>query len=106
MSTSSVAPEANVPQPTAQQQQVLDRIGVQRERLRTRRLLRLQAQAATQEAQGSAADAPLTLRLAVFAKEHPVAAATVAGAALVAGPTRLMRWAGVALPLIMRLRSR
>jgi len=45
-------------------------------------------------------------RLAMFAKLHPVAVTAVLGAALVAGPRRLVRWVGVVLPLIMQLRGR
>ena len=40
-----------------------------------------------------------------FAKDHPLALALVAAGAAVAGPRRLVRWAGVVLPLLMQLRS-
>ena len=40
-----------------------------------------------------------------FAKDHPLALALVAAGAAVAGPRRLVRWAGVVLPLLMQLRG-
>ena len=49
-------------------------------------------------------DASLALRAAGFAREHPLAVAAIAGVALVAGPRRLIRWAGIVLPMVMRLR--
>lgn len=92
-------------EPSTAQQSVLDRMEVQRERLRNRRAQRAQHQALVQAEQGVAPDAPMPLRIAAFARQHPVAVAALAGAALIAGPKRLMRWAGVALPLVMRLRT-
>lgn len=91
--------------PTKAEQSVLDRMEAQRERLRTRRAQRAQHQALVQAEQGLTPEAPMSVRLAVFAKQHPVAVAALAGAALIAGPKRLMRWVGVALPLVMRLRT-
>ena len=94
-----------VPAPTAAQQKVLDRIALQRERLRARRAARAQAMALAQRDAGPmGSDESLALRAAGFARQHPLAVAAMAGVALVAGPRRLVRWAGVVLPLLMRLR--
>ena len=94
--------------PTVEQQRVLDRIQLQRERLRARRVARAQAHAhaLAEQAGGPSggADASLALRAAGFAREHPLAVAAMAGVALVAGPRRLIRWAGIVLPMLMRLR--
>lgn len=92
--------------PTAEQQRVLDRIAVQRERLRARRAARAQALAQARPAGevGSGIDGSLALRAAAFAREHPAAVAVLAGAALVAGPRRLIRWAGVVLPIVLKMR--
>jgi len=96
--------------PTVEQQHVLDRIELQRERLRARRVARAQAHAhahaLAEQAGGPSggADASLALRAAGFAREHPLAVAAMAGVALVAGPSRLIRWAGIVLPMLMRLR--
>ena len=68
---------------TPEQQRVLDRIELQRERLRARRVARAQARALAEQAGG---------------------ATVMAGVALVAGPRRLIRWAGIVLPMLMRLR--
>lgn len=91
---------------TPEQQRVLDRIELQRERLRARRLARAQARALVEQAGGvtGGGDASLALRAAGFAREHPLAVAAMAGVALVAGPRRLIRWAGIVLPMLMRLR--
>ena len=85
---------------TAEQQQVLDRIAAQRLRLRERRARRAQAAAAAREAQQVAGLGP------VFARLHPVAVAVAAAAAMAVGPRRMVRWAGVVMPLLLRLRSR
>ena len=89
---------------TAAQQQVLDRIAVQRERLRARRAARLQSQALVAVSGAEDADAPLLTRVVAFARQHPAAVAALAGVAIATGPRRLIRWAGVVLPLVMRLR--
>lgn len=105
----SAAPNARPMAGTAEQQEVLDRIAAQRLRLRERRERRAQAAATVHDAQqmaGLGPDTPLATRLAVFARLHPVAVAVAAAAALALGPKRLMRWAGVALPMVMRLRGR
>lgn len=91
--------------PTPQQQKVLDRILVQRERLRARRAALRQARAVAASAQVRVEpDAPLAARLLAFARLHPVAVAVVAGAAVLAGPQRLVRWATLVMPLVMRMR--
>ncbi|HEY9207517.1 hypothetical protein [Acidovorax soli] len=91
---------------TVAQQRVLDRIAEQRERLRARRAARLQAQAQALAAvtEGDDAAASLLLRVAGFVRQHPAAVAALAGVAIATGPRRLVRWAGVVLPLVMRLR--
>lgn len=94
---------AFVPSPTAEQQRVLDRIALQRERIRARRKARAQSLALAQSAQQSPVDEPFALRAAAFARQHPVAVAALAGVALVAGPRRLVRWVGVAMPMVTRL---
>lgn len=108
---SQSAPVARIT-PTVEQQHVLDRIELQRERLRAGRVARAQAHAhahahaLAEQAGGPSggADASLALRAAGFAREHPLAVAAMAGVALVAGPRRLIRWAGIVLPMLMRLR--
>ncbi|KRD18434.1 MULTISPECIES: hypothetical protein [Acidovorax] len=101
----SVAPQPVVPPPTAEQQRLLDRIAMQRDRLRARRAARAQSLALVQREPGAGGiDESLVLRAAGFAREHPLAVAAMAGVALVAGPRRLIRWAGVVLPMLMRLR--
>lgn len=89
---------------TAAQQRVLDRIAVQRERLRARRTARLQSQALAAVPEAEDANAPLLTRAVAFARQHPAAVAALAGVAIATGPRRLIRWAGVVLPLVMRLR--
>lgn len=90
--------------PTAAQQKVLDRIAGQRDRVRARRQAHAQSLALAPRAPTEAADDPLALRAVAFAREHPLAMAAIASAALVAGPRRLVRWAGVLLPFLLRLR--
>lgn len=101
----SESQNALVSVPSAAQQRVLDRIAMQRERLRARRTARAQALALAQrDSAGTGIDESLVLRAAGFAREHPVAVAAMAGVAVVAGPRRLIRWAGIVLPMLMRLR--
>ncbi len=102
----SSPPTPSARRPTAPQQRVLERIAAQRARLRARSAQRHQLQTEAASAQGVSPDVPMLQRLAMFAKLHPVAVTAVLGAALVAGPRRLVRWAGVVLPLIMQLRGR
>ncbi len=94
-------------QPNAAQQRVLDRIDKQRDRLRARRAAHKQAQALAvrqSNAPTGGTGESFAVRAAGFALEHPVATAAVAGIAMVSGPRRLIRWAGVLVPLVMRLK--
>jgi hypothetical protein len=99
-------PTVPLPEPTAAQRHVLQRIAKQRERLKERRVARLQALAlaGTTGSSGVAVNESFALRAAGFARQHPWAVAGIAGVALMAGPRRLMRWAGIVLPLVMRLK--
>lgn len=97
-------PHTSPPKPTAQQQQVLDRIFAQRERLRARRETLRQARAAAGTQTRVDPEAPLAARLVSFARLHPALVAAVLGAAALAGPNRVIRWAGVVLPAILRMR--
>lgn len=99
-----IDPQAITPVPTPAQQKVLDRILVQRERLRARRAAFRQARAIAATREGVEPAAPLAVRLLAFARLHPVAVAAVVGAAALAGPGRMIRWAGVLMPLILRMR--
>jgi anti-sigma factor RsiW len=95
---------------TPEQQKVLQRIEMQRSRLKARAVAKAQAKAVhAQElakATGVRADAPLTERLLTFARLHPAAVAGAAGVALMVGPRKLIRIGGVLLPWIMRLQQR
>ncbi len=93
-----------LPVATPEQQQVLDRILVQRERLRARREAYRQTRAIVQARTGVDPQAPLPERLLSFARLHPGAVAALAGVAAVAGPRRLIRLAGLLIPLVSRLR--
>ena len=106
MSLPASPPGAQHPRPSVAQQLVLDRIAAQRERLSARRAQRLATRAQADGGQAPGADTPLVQRLMWFTREHPVVVAAVAGVALMAGPRRLVRWFGVALPLILKLRGR
>ena len=101
--------DASLPPPTEAQQQVMDRIAVQRERLDARRAQRVQQKAVlhAQQSSSTSAGAPMLLRVVALARQYPVAVAALAGVALVAaGPRRVLRWVGVALPFVVRLRGR
>lgn len=101
----SLNPRAPLPVPTPQQQKVLDRINVQRERRRMHSAALRQARAAAAVSARVEPDAPLGTRLLTFARLHPVAVVAVAGVALaVAGPSRVIRWAGLMAPLVLRMR--
>lgn len=99
-------PTGVVRAPSAEQQQVLDRIAAQRVRLRARRNAMAQSRALVSHSPdaGSGIDDSLVLRGVGFAREHPLVVAVLAGIGLMAGPRRLIRWAGVVLPLVMKLR--
>lgn len=108
MNPSAVASEPILKQPSDAQQKVIDRIGAQRERLRVRRTERAHRLALAHSEQQAVAQhtAPLWLRTAVVARRYPLGTALLASAALLVGPRRLVRWAGIGLPLYMRLRGR
>src|SRR6218665_1434050 len=128
-----VSQPVRIPPPTAAQQLVLDRIEQQRERLRARRAAHDRPRGAAQELvpapmeqqrkrlrarraahdrplavaeshAGAGADESLVLRTAWFVREHPWAVAAMVLLAAVAGPRRLVRWAGVLLPVLVRLK--
>mgnify|MGYP003584767103 CR=1 FL=1 len=111
-SSSSAAASASQPpnlpatvQPTADQQHVLDRIDSQRERIQARRVARAQSVALSRSPVGGGdLDGSFALRAASFARAHPLVVLGLAGVAAVAGPRRMIRWAGVVLPMLMRLR--
>ena len=85
------------PPPTPEQQRLIARIAAQRQRLRALRR-------APPPDHVDPAD-PLPLRLWSFARLHPTAsAAALAALALAGGPRRLSRWAGVVLPIVLRMR--
>ncbi|MCD2511843.1 hypothetical protein [Comamonas endophytica] len=90
---------------TDEQRAVLQRIAAQRERLAARRNARAQA-LALRSSHGPAMphSGPLSERALAFARLHPMAAAVAAGAALMIGPRRLIRWAGIVLPLVAKFR--
>lgn len=83
---------------------VLKRIAMQRDRLGAAQQARLQTKALKKTPETVSADAPLAERLTVFAKLHPVATAAVAGLALMIGPRKLLRYGGVALPLLTKFK--
>lgn len=104
-SSSFSAKEISKQYATPEQQRIVERIATQRERLRARRAARAQSLALAGGNPGLAAlDESFVLRAAGFARQHPVAVAAMAGVALLAGPRRLVRWTGVLLPMLMRLR--
>ena len=77
------------------------------ERLRVRRTERLNHTALLRKEQIVVrSETPLWLRTALVARRYPVGVAVLAGVALLVGPKRLVRWAGVGLPWYMRLRGR
>lgn len=113
MNTSASAPSSrsahSVPEllvePTAEQQHLLDRIAMQRDRIHARRIARAQSLALSENRPATGdVDESLALRVAGFAREHPLAVLGMAGVAAVAGPRRLVRWAGVFLPMLLKLR--
>ena len=86
------------------QREVLMRIATQRDRLAAARRANLQAQGVQKTLMAVPADAPLPERLAAFAKLHPVATAAVAGIAIMIGPRKLIRYGGLAWPLINKFK--
>lgn len=83
---------------------VLKRIAMQRDRMAAAKQAKAQAQSLRAQPETVPADAPLMERLVVFAKLHPVATAAVAGVALMIGPRKLLRYGGMALPLLAKLK--
>ena len=107
MITPSTAQEPILKKPSDEQQKVIDRIAAQRERLRVRRTERIHRLALIQkEKVVITSQTPLWVRTAVVVRRYPLGTALLAGVALLVGPKRLVRWAGVGLPLYMRLRGR
>ncbi len=96
--------DSSLPTPTELQQKVLDRIALQRERLRARRAAHRQAVALQAEDAGIDPHAPLVARVLAFARLHPAVVAVAALGALAAGPSRLIRWSSVLMPLLARMR--
>lgn len=93
------------PAPSDAQQKVLQRIALQRDRLRARRAAHRQALAVRSGQQPTVEpDAPLVARLLAFARLHPAVVAVAAVAALAVGPSRIIRWSTVLMPLISRMR--
>lgn len=87
---------------TPEQQQVLQRIAVQRDRLKARAAAISQARALRQSATEVRADAPLVERVTTFARLHPVALGVAAAAALAVGPRKLARVGSVVMPWVLR----
>ena len=81
--------------PPPEQQQLLERIALQRERLRA---YRSRPRGVMDE------KASLPEQLWSFACRHPLVAALGLGAAVLAGPRRLVRGISVLLPLLLELR--
>lgn len=81
--------------PSPEQQQLLERIALQRERLRAQR---------SRPRGVIDAEDSLPQQLWSFARRHPAVAALSLGAAVLAGPRRLMRAISVLLPLLLELR--
>ena len=89
---------------TAAQQKILHRIAAQRERIQARQQAYAQANSTAEAGAAGIGDDSLVLRFVAFAKQHPAAVVALAGAAMALGPSRLVRWASVALPWILRFR--
>ena len=95
---------------TLEQQKVLQRIEMQRARLKAKAVAKAQASALHTHELTTATrvrpDAPLVDRVLTFARLHPIAVAAVAGGALLMGPRRLMRIGSVLLPWVIKLQQR
>ena len=89
---------------TPAQQKILHRIAAQRERIQARREAYAQANGAAEAGAAGMGEDSLVLRCVALAKQHPAAVVALAGAAMALGPSRLVRWASVALPWILRFR--
>ena len=99
--------DESLPKPTEAQQRVIDRIAVQRDRLNARRAQRAQHKAVLHAQSKTSASAPLLMQVVDLGRQYPIAVVALGGVALVAaGPKRVIRWLGLALPLVLRLRGR
>ena len=86
------------------QREVLLRIATQRDRMGAARRASFQAKSLQKPLTAVPADAPLPERLAAFAKLHPIATVAVAGVAILLGPRKLIRYGGLAWPLINKFK--
>lgn len=89
---------------TEAQRTVLLRIATQRDRLNAAKQAQLQASTLRAPVSNVPADAPFAQRLAVFAKLHPLATASVAGLAMMLGPRKLLRYGSIAWPLLNKFK--
>lgn len=87
---------------TPEQQKTLQRIALQRDRLKARAAAVAQARQLRQSATQVRSDAPLVERVLTFARLHPVALAVAAAAALVVGPRKLVRVGSAVMPWVLR----
>ena len=106
MKTPSAAQEPILKNPSDEQQKVIDRIAAQRERLRVRRTERAHRWVMLRQEKAVVSQTPFWLRTAVVARRYPLGMSLLAGAVLLIGPKRVVRWAGIGLPLYMRMRGR
>lgn len=95
--------------PTPEQQRLLERMQAQRQRLL---VWQAQQQYAPRGSSMGSAGSPAALlssallgRFGWFARRHPLAVLAGVGLAWAAGPKRLVQWAGVLLPLLLRTRG-
>lgn len=98
------SPAPALPQPTPEQQRVLQRIQAQRALVQQRRAARRlqQAQAVATGARVNP-DAPLPQRLLEFARLHPLLLSVLAAVSVVAGPKRVLRWGAWVMPWAAKL---
>lgn len=89
---------------SVQEQAVLRRIALQRDRLAARKAAQRQARTLRAQASSVSPDAPLVQRAMAFARLHPVASVGLLGVALLLGPRKLMRMGVAVLPLLSKLR--
>jgi hypothetical protein len=90
--------------PLTQQQKIVARITAQRERVRARRSAYKQSKALQAGQTETTQDDSLVLKAVAFAKQHPAALVALVGAGLALGPSRVMRWATIALPWVLKMR--
>lgn len=91
--------------PTPEQQRLLDRIQVQRQRLVFLGTQRHPRRSLGQRLGSQQGSFPLGMRMGAFVRQYPLALVAVAGAVWAIGPRRLARWADVVLPLLIKLRT-